>query len=108
MPSYLSADDFLAAATGQTVDFDAPGLGVVKLRSLTVLEFSDITRSNDPGRVMVQTVAKGMVEPAISYDDLMAMRAGVIKLLDPIAGRIAELSALGDGETLENFPGGGS
>ena len=106
--AYLTADDFLAAATGQTVDFDAPGLGTVKLRSLTVLEFSDIAKSNDQGRVMVLTVAKGMVEPSISYDDLMAMRAGMLKLLDPIAMRIAELSALGDGASLANFPGGGS
>ena len=107
--AYLTSADLFAAATGQTVDFDVPGIGTVKLRSLTVLEFSDITRGDkDKPRMMAMTVSAGMVEPSLSYDELMGLRAGAIRIYDTIAQRILELSALADSESLGNFPGGGS
>ncbi len=106
---YLTSADLLAAAVGQTVDFDAPGLGVVKLRSLTVLEYSELARqAGDPVMTNMRTVALGMVEPSMTLDELMTLRAGMIGLFVPIAERIAELSAVRNTVELANFPGGGS
>lgn len=106
--AYLTASDLLAAAVGQTVDFDAPGLGKVRLRSLTVLEYAELAKdATDVFRTNMRTVALGMVEPAISFEELMEMRAGMIALFIPIAERIAELSTLRNTVELANFPGGG-
>lgn len=106
--AYLTASDLLAAAAGQTIDFDAPGLGMIKVRSLTVLEYSEVEKTPDPLHKIAQTISIGMVDPHVSIDDLLAMRIGAIELLTPIAVRINELSAMGDSEALENFRGGGS
>lgn len=106
---YLSASDLLAAAVGETTDFDLPGLGTVKLRSLTVMEYASLLKDavNDPIMTNMRTVALGMVEPALSLDELLALRAGVISSFVPAAQRIAELSALSNKVELANFPGGG-
>lgn len=106
---YLSAADLLAAAVGETTDFELPGLGTVKLRSLTVLEYATLLReaASDPVMTNMKTVALGMVEPALSLDELLALRAGAIASFVPAAERIAELSALANKVELANFPGGG-
>jgi len=105
---YLSAGDLLAAAVGETVDFEMAGLGTVRLRSLTVLEYASLLRdASDPIVTNMKTVALGMVEPALSLEELMGLRAGMVSSLVPLAERIAELSALSSKVELANFPGGG-
>lgn len=114
--SYVGAADFLAGILGEPVDFEVPGVGLVQLRPLTFAEVRQINASSngDVGAITLATVGTGMVQPALSADQLKQLdgaRAGVV---GKIAERIMQLSGMAEtlpaaqGEDLGNAVGGGS
>lgn len=107
---YLTADDFLRGVLGEPVDFEVAGFGTVRVRGLTVGEIGTIKRETrgDNTALLVQTIALGMVEPALTVDQLMEAPAGIATVYEQIGVRIAELSGLGDRDQTDAFPGGGS
>lgn len=108
---YLTPDDFLVGILGDPVDFEAPGLGLVRLRGLTVGEVAEINRKakGDRALTLAQTVATGMVEPAMTVEQLLRAPAAMWLKYEAIGVRIAELSGLSDDrEQQDDFPGGGS
>jgi hypothetical protein len=110
MTDYLSADDFLTGITGREEDFDAPGLGLVRLRGLSVEEMRNLRKQakGDELALMVNAVAVAMVQPKLPADAAdKLLRAGV-GYIDRIAARILELSGAKDREQLENLAGAGS
>ena len=109
--SYISADDFLIGILGDPVDFEAPGLGLVQLRGLTVGEVAEINRKakGDRALTLAYSVATGMVQPEMTVEQLLRAPAAMWLKYELIGVRIAELSGLSDDrETLDDFPGGGS
>ena len=108
---YLTPDDFLPGLLGQEVDFDVSGLGMVKVRGLTVGEVSELrraTRGNGTA-LLVHTISLGLVEPRMTVEQLLAAPAGMATKYEEIGVRIAELSGLTDDkEQQDSFPGGGS
>jgi hypothetical protein len=109
--SYLSADDFLRGVLGEPEDLAVEGLGLVRVRGLSVAEVARAKRAagNDPLLLMVHMVAEGLVQPPLTAQQLLALRAGMTPRFEVIAVRVAELSGLGDDqEKLDAFPGGGS
>ncbi len=107
---YLSADDFLTGITGREEDFDAPGLGRVRLRPLSVEEMRNLRKlaKGDELTLMANAVVVALVEPKLPADAVdRIMKAGV-GYVDRIANRILELSGAKDKEQLENLAGAGS
>ena len=109
--SYISADDFLSGVTGEELDFDVPGLGMVKIRSLTTREVGKINREadGDPGKMMAMAVRDGLVEPQLSGDVLAVLNDAKPGPIADISRRIIELSGMSEeAEALEDLAGGGS
>ena len=111
---YLTPDDFLRGMLAEPVDFEVEGLGLVRVRGLSVAEVARAKQAanGDTILLMVHMIALGMVEPALSAQQMLALRAGMTPRFEAIGVRIAELSGLAeagaDGERLDAFPGGGS
>lgn len=109
--SYITADDFLSAITGEELDFDVPGLGTVKIRSLTTQQVGRINREadGDPGKMMAMAVRDGLVEPKLPGDVLSTLNDAKPGPIADISRRIMELSGMSaEAEELENLAGGGS
>lgn len=92
--TYLTTADFLAGITLDPVDLDVPGLGTVQVRGLTAVEMATIAeRANGSnGELMVQAARYGLLRPALTDDDLPALRAAAAMRFLPIMQRIMELS----------------
>jgi hypothetical protein len=114
--SYVSATDFLQGILGEPVDYEVPGVGVVQLRALTVAEVRQINQKHggDSTGIMLATVAVGLVQPALTAEQLQQLdqaRAGIVA---DIAERVMQLSGMVEtlpaakGEDLGNAVGGGS
>ncbi len=111
MSKLLSPDDFMVGILAEPVDLDVPPLGTVRVRGLTVAEVVSIGKAakGDSTQLLINSVATGMVTPAMSPDQLMSAPAGMVRIYRQIAERIAELSGISeDVEKLESFLGGGS
>lgn len=109
--SYLTPDDFLRGMLGEPEDFEVAGLGLVRVRGLSVAEVARAKQSarDDPLLLMVHMVAVGMVEPSLTAQQMLSLRAGMTPAFQAIGVRVAELSGLADDqEQLDAFPGGGS
>lgn len=107
---YLSADDFLTGITGRAEDYNAPGLGLVRLRALTVAEVRDLRQraKNDELLLMAYAVQVAMVQPALTMSQVDLLLAGGAGYVNDIANRILEISGMKAREELENLAGAGS
>jgi hypothetical protein len=108
--SYLSKADFLAGITQKPVEFEVPGLGWVLLRGLTTLELAELQTQyeSQPIELMVRGVQLGMVEPALSVEDLAALNQSNPGKVSLISQRVYELSGQGNAEVADPLAGGGS
>jgi len=108
--TYLSADDFLNGITGRAEDYAAPGIGLVRLRALTVEEVRDLRKRSkgDELLLMAYAVQTALVEPQLSANDVDRLLAGGAGFVDKIANRILEISGMKEREELENLAGAGS
>ena len=108
--SYLSADDFLTGITGRAEDYDAPGVGLVRLRALTVEEVRDL-RKRAKGDEMLLTalaVQTALVQPQLTPGDVDRLMLAGAGFVNNIANRVMQLSGMVTGAELENLAGAGS
>jgi hypothetical protein len=96
---YLSAQDFVTALEGKTVDFDT-GKGLVKLRGLSVSEVKEMKAAQVEGASGVDSlpllVSRGLAEPRLTEDAVNTLAAGAFDLVNEMAQRIMELSGITD------------
>jgi len=94
---YLSADDFLVAIRGSTVDFDT-GSGIVKLRGLNVTEVKEMQARQTTGGAGVDTLAMlvgyGLVEPRLTEDEAAQLSSASFDLINTMAQRVMALTGL--------------
>ena len=110
---YVGRGEFLKALTVREQDFDVPGLGLVRFRPLTLDEAQGLRDRHtdkkgvlDTAGMMAAAVVKGMIEPALSDEDVAAIRAGRPQLIDELAKAIAIGSGMN--EDFEGEAGSGS
>ena len=114
MSNFINKSDFFAAITGQAVEWDAPGIGKIKLRGLTMQEFNETRNrpNTDVVTSMLQWIQLCMVEPPLSADDIAQLWQAAPGKLQPIGDKIAILSGIKDDkaavEDLEKKAGNGS
>jgi hypothetical protein len=108
----LTAEEFLAALVGQPVEIQIDGLGTVRARGLTQLEYERIASETGKSDVLTmhRTIQAGLVEPALTMEQLAQIglhKTGVIK---PLFFKILSLSADNEEDKKEaaSFGGGGS
>lgn len=108
----VSAAEMLAALVGQPVPLDVDGLGTVRVRGLTLLEYERILAEVGESEVqtLLNTVAAGLVEPALTSEELAQAGMQSVAVLRPIFDRILTLSALNPEteKAVASFGGGGS
>lgn len=106
----LSADAFLAGIAGETVQHTIPGVGAVKIRSLTAAEVNRLNDRHAGNNIamMIDGVALGLVDPALDEDQVARLNDAKPGHLVSLWQRISLLSGLGDGEMLAGEAGGGS
>lgn len=95
---YLSTDDFLAGIVGGETDVELPGIGTVRVRSLTTLEAEQINAQAKGNNMQISLLAiqTALVKPQLSADNLSKLeqaKPGVVSLLTQ---RIMALSGMGD------------
>lgn len=106
---YLSAEDFLAGIQCTPIDFEVPGLGVVKVRSLSSTELNQLGRKHqEDGFAMTMACIRiGLVLPVLSEDQFQQLYDGSAKYALLIGTRIMEISGAGDQVQLEKKVGSG-
>jgi hypothetical protein len=106
----VSAKDFLAAISAEPVEHEMPGVGTVKVRALTAGEGQRLVAvgQNDNDEMMFQAVRLGLVEPALTDDDLAALRQSKAGPVMRLAAHIMRLSGMVDDELMQGEAGGGS
>lgn len=115
-PGYLSADDFLTAIMGESDDMDVPGIGIIRIRALTLAEVDAVRRratgkkGDDPdaGKLMAWSLYYGMVEPKLPEAAVEKLLTGSAGKLTKVARRIMAISGLGDSEEADPLAGAGS
>lgn len=111
---YLSASDFIAAITVQSVDLEVPDLGTVQVRGLTLVEVQSLADdiNNNPQTAAARAIGIGMVNPRLTDAQIEQLqsgtRSGALNAVTLISNRIFELSGLAAGEVLEKKVGNGS
>ena len=110
---YVGRGDFLRALAVQEEDLEVVGLGWVRFRPLTLDEATMLREQHtnvkgvlDTAGMMAAAVVKGMVAPALSAEDVAAIRAGRPAVIDELAKAIAMGSGMDDG--FEGEAGSGS
>lgn len=108
----LSASEMLAALVGQPVEYTVDGLGTVRVRGLTMLEYERLrlTAGQSEVATLLGVVEAGMVEPKLTREELEQAALGSVELLRPVFTHIMALSAnvKDDEEAQASFGGGGS
>ena len=104
----ISATDFLRAVVGDAEPFEVAGVGTVVIRPLTFAEAERITSANknQTAEMMLQALAIGLVEPALTAEQIDALHAAKAGPVMKIAGRIMQISGMS--EANEGEAGGGS
>ena len=109
MPSYLSADDFLAGITGEAIDYALPTGGAIQLTALSFLDAARIGKlRGDEVAINRETLHLGIVSPALTDAQLDKLLAGDAGVVAGIIRRIMQLSGMVDDDDLKNSVGGGS
>jgi hypothetical protein len=110
---YLTADELLAgssithdiplglampAAAGGSDDPAAGGVARVRMRPLTVRDIQKITKAarDDEALLSALMLKEGMVEPALSFDQIQGLPAGLAKFLLGELNRISGLAVTED------------
>lgn len=76
-------------------DVEIPGLGVVRVRGLSRLEVIYLQSAKGPAAVEQRTVALGLVDPAMTEDDVKQwQRVSAGGELNPVTERIGQLSGM--------------
>lgn len=112
---YVSKSDFLQALAIEEEDLTVPGLGVVRIKPLSLADRAAIQKTNtskdgqiDVLAMQTSALLAGLVEPRISGDDVALLQAGRPAILDAIVLRIMEASGMEPTEAFEKKVGSGS
>jgi hypothetical protein len=108
----LTAAELMAALVDQPVEATIDGLGTVRVRGLTMLEYEQIraTVGDSEVRTMNAVIATGLVEPELSATELESIGLKQAQVAARIFWKIMALSALSpeDEKAVASFGGGGS
>jgi hypothetical protein len=110
----ITADVFLRAIQQAEEYFDLPGVGTVKIKSLSTRDAQRIYQQhgNDRAALVVAVVSAGLVEPALTEEQVAALhdaRSGPVVALFERIGRISGISETEEqAEELADLAGGGS
>lgn len=102
--TYITKDDFLTALAIVEEDFTLPGeLGTVRIKPLSLADRAAIQKQNtgkdgqlDILEMQTAALLAGLIEPKLTQDDMVALRAGRPALVDAITLRIMETSGMQD------------
>jgi hypothetical protein len=106
----VAAVDFLRAIQQAEEYFDLPGVGTVKLRSLSTKDAQSIYQQHGDNRtdLVVAVIAAGLVEPALTEEQIAALYDAKSGPVVALFERIGEISAINPTEELADLAGGGS
>lgn len=106
---YITKTDFLAALAGRPQDYELPGVGVVRIRPLSVAEVQALTtKYGDDGVSMsVDAVVLALVDPKLDPEDAEQLRTAAAGTFTKLAEEVLRLSGIRDDE-LEKKAGNGS
>lgn len=110
MSSYINKSELFAALTGKPVEWDAPGIGKILLRGLTIQEFDAIRNKPDTDniRMMLEWITLCLVEPKLDASDVEQLWQAKPGLIQPLGDKIAVLSGIKEDDDLEKKVGNGS
>lgn len=102
----IDREQFLKAALPEA-ELDIPDVGTVRVRGLTRAEALGLqTIKDDPGALEQRIILLGLVEPALSADDVDAWYGSApAGLTDLIVDAVSRLSGLGEGAAKSGVPG---
>lgn len=102
----IDKEAFLKAALPEETILLA-GLGEVRVRGLSRSEALSLGAHKDDPRALEQLIVRlGLVEPALSEDEVTAWFASApAGLVDPIVKAVERLSGLGEGAPKSGIPG---
>jgi len=108
MSNYLSANDFITGIAGTSEDYDIPGVGVIQIRSISVMDVRRIEKeaNGDPMAMGLMMVVAGMVNPKLTPEDTARLEESHPGIVGAISKRISVLSGLS--EDAEKKVGSGS
>lgn len=108
MSTYLTANDFLTGIAGTSEDFEIPGLGMIQIRSLSVMDVRRIDKEagGDPMQMGLLMAQVGIVNPKLSAEQAARFQDSHPGILAAISKRISVLSGLS--EDVEKKVGNGS
>jgi hypothetical protein len=84
----MNSIDFMKAVVGKSIEYEVQKGVIVKIRSLTTEEASDLAKVQDEDSSLAnyQLVELGLVEPKLSQDEIKQLPPGVFfKLADQIS-----------------------
>jgi len=106
----IAAADFLRAIQQAEEYFDLPGVGTVKLRSLSTRDAQTAYQKYGDNRadLMAPVVSAGMIEPKLTEEQVAALYDSKAGPVTALFERIGEISAINPSEELSDLAGGGS
>lgn len=109
MSNFINKSDFFAAITGQPVEWDCPDVGLISVRSLTMVEAGQLrTKVKDDYEALLGAVMLGMVNPKLDEADLDLLQQAKPGAVSAIGQKILVLSGMKQDEDLEKKAGNGS
>jgi hypothetical protein len=101
MAAAVSKEALLAARGLGTESVDVPDVGTVVVRGLSRAEVVALA-SVGPDAMEIRTIAAGMVEPSLTYEEVEAWRKEASSdVIRPISDAILTLSGLAEGSRHE-------
>ncbi len=100
----ISREDFLAGMRPKPEEFNVDGLGVIKIRAISLSEREEIKSGSTPfgGKVdeakfAAITLLKGVVDPKLTLQDVAELQGANFGIVNKIGNRIWELSGIKSG-----------
>lgn len=96
MATILTAEDFVTGITGITEDLTIPGLGTIRVKSLSVLEVKqiDAKAKGDQIETGLLMASSGIAEPKLSSEQLDQLQNARPGIIAQISRRVAQLSGM--------------
>jgi hypothetical protein len=92
MSKYLTASDLLAGLLGEEEDVEVEGLGTIRIRPLGMPEAMRIgSASKDDAEKFVQLLARALVEPKLTEEQIERLYYATADKLTPIIDRITAM-----------------
>lgn len=108
MSNYLSASDFITGIAGTSEDYEIPGVGVIQIRSISVMDVRRIDKEANGDQVAMGLlmVQAGIAIPKLTPEEAARLEESHPGIVGEISKRISVLSGLS--EDVEKKVGSGS